>query len=449
MLANKPLYTLTLQHKKLLMEVILPSIVLIIFFFLMVKNYVVFPASTLFGIALLPYVLVIRKTEGKSYRYIYVVFFLLLLVSLSGLNTLIYITFIATILLLIESSIGKTGILTFIYLIILSPIFMYIGNFVGVPARLELTAIAGEILNLIQMHNQVAGNLIITGKNEFSVEPACMGLNMLSISFILAIVLAAHYERTYNKKLNLLSIILYLLSVFVFNLIGNLVRIILLILFRIPADNYMHDVVGIVCLIIYVLLPLWFVSGFFYQRFASPLLEQKAPVQKDYARLINTAIVALFIIVVYISKMHTYEKTYMPTCCSISGYEKSITTNEVIRFENKEALIYVKPVMSFYGTEHTPMVCWVGSGYSFVQVKRIICNSKEIYTGKLIKGKDSIYCSWWFDNGMNKTIRQLEWRLDVMKGADTYSLINVNATDEKKMLTITANLLDENIFREK
>lgn len=435
-----------IKYKKLLMEVLLPSSVLLVCFFLMVKDYFLFPASTVFGILLLPYVLVIRKTEGNSNRYFFVLLFFLVLVWLTGLNTLIYISLIAALLFLIERSLGKTGIFIFIYLIILSPIFMYMANFVGVPARLELTELAGSILNLVQMQNEVSGDLIITATDKFSVEPACMGLNMLSMSFMLAIVSAAHYERQYNKRINLFAIGCYLLIVFILNLLSNLIRIVLLILFKIPAADFMHDIIGIVCLIVYILIPLWFITRFFYKRFAVAYSEKKIPDHATSRLILNAGIVITFVIVVCVVKSRPQTNAYMPQVCVVPGYEKSIMTNDVLRFQNDDALIYVKPVRSFYGTEHTPMICWVGSGYTFEHIKKTMCNSKEIFTGKLVKGKDSIYCSWWFDNGTHKTIRQTDWRWRVLKGANNYSLINVNAADEKQMLVVTEELLRKNIF---
>ena len=434
-------------HKHLLPGVLFPAAGLILCFFMLVKGYFIFPASTIFAIILIPYVMVIRKTTGTSSRYLFVLVFFLILAWITGLNTLIYIAMLAAIFFLIESNLGKTGILSFIYLIILSPIFMYIGNFVGVPARLELTELAGSMLNMIQMQNQVSGDQIITASDKFSVEPACMGLNMLSITFILAIVSAAHYERSSSKRLGLFAIVCYLLSVFMLNLISNLIRIVLLIIFKIPAENTMHDVIGIICMLVYVLLPLWFLAQFFYRRFAKPYIECKPAGINPKRFILQAAAVAAFLTVIIVVKNRPQTPTFMPQHCMISGYEKSMTANDVIRFQNKNALIYVKPVRSFYGTEHTPMICWVGSGYTFEHVKKTICRSKEIFTGKLKKGEDCIYCSWWFDNGTHKTIKQTDWRWRVFNGDDNYSLVNVNATNEKEMLAITEELLKENIFK--
>ncbi len=435
------------RYKKLLLEFALPTIILLIFFAVLLKDYFPFSYSSIFGILLLPFVISIRDSKDKSYRYFFVMLFFLFLAYLSPLNTLIYLAWISAFLLLVENSLGKTGLLSFVYLIVISPIFIYFGNFFGIPARLELTELAGSILNSIHFKNQVAGNLIITQNSEFSVDPACMGLNMLNISFILAIIIAIHYEKKNYAKLNLFFTFFYLGIVFLFNLIGNLIRILLLVLFHIPAEDSMHEAIGIVCLITYVLVPLWYTSRFFYTKFQTKQNTETTYYSTKPKLTINFIAIILLIITGYFIKTKLKEITFLPSICSIEGYKKSMSTKDVIKFENKNTLIYVKPVNSFYGAEHTPMICWVGSGYSFQQVKKTTLCGHELFIGKLTKGKDIIYCSWWFDNGTNKTINQLAWRWDVVKGAKPYSLININTTDEKTLYLITSEIISKNIFK--
>jgi exosortase N len=440
---------LFIRNKKLLSEFILPAIALFVLFLFYLKDYFIFSTSSIFGILLLPYVIHIRKPEKKSIRFLFIMLFFILLAYLSPLNTLVYLAWISALLLLIENSFGKISLLGFIYLISISPIFNYFGNFFGVPVRLELTTLAGNILNSINFKNQVAGNLITTPNNEFSVDPACMGLNMLTISFMLAIVIAVHYEKQSQKKLNLFFTGCFLIIVFLFNVVGNLFRIILLVLFHIPAENSMHDILGIICLIVYVLIPLWYTTRFFYTKLSSFQKNEQPAELKKNTTLLNITAIVLLAITGHFIKIKIKDVSFLPAQCSIDGYKKSLATKDVIQFEDTNTLIYVKPVNSFYGAEHTPMICWVGSGYSFKQVKKIVLHNKEIFIGKLTKGKDVIYCSWWFDNGTHKTINQLEWRWNVLSGSKPYSLINVNTTDEKKLYSKTEDIISKNIFIKK
>jgi exosortase N len=126
---------------------------------------------------------------------------------------------------------------------------------------------------------------------------------------------------------------------------------------------------------------------------------------------------------------------------NLAGYKKEICPLNVVKFENANALIYVKPVKSFYRAEHSPMICWTGSGYEFREIKKVNINGIEIYTGVLTKGNDRIYSSWWFDNGKYKTINQLEWRRKVICGESDFNLINVNTLDEKKLIIETQKIL--------
>ncbi len=441
------LLSFIIRNKKLLPDFILPAIALLLFFLFTLKDYFLFSSSTLFGIIVLPFVIHIRNPEEKSKRYFFVMVFFLLFSYLSPLNTFIYFAWISAFLLLIENYFGKTGIFSFFYLIVISPVFTYFGNFFGIPARLILTELAGNILNSIDFENQVAGNLIITPNSEFSVDPACMGLNMLNLSFMLALLIAIHYEKQTGKRLTIFFSGCYLSIVFFFNLIGNLIRIILLVLFHIPAENPMHDLVGIACLIAYVLVPLWFASRFFYAKFArAEKISSSVPFR--FSRMLMLSAIAILTVTGFFIKNKINDTSHLPSVCYIEGYKKSMAAKDVLRFENENTLIYVKPVNSFYGAEHTPMVCWVGSGYSFKQVKKIIINNKELFMGKLTKGNDTIFCSWWFDNGTDKTINQLEWRGKVFAGAEPYSLINVNATNEKILYSKTAEIISKNIFKE-
>jgi hypothetical protein len=68
-------------------------------------------------------------------------------------------------------------------------------------------------------------------------------------------------------------------------------------------------------------------------------------------------------------------------------------------------------------------------------------NGTEIYTGTLVKGKDKIYASWWFDNGKMRTIDQLRWWWNAARGDQGFYLVNVNARKSEDLKRITAALL--------
>jgi exosortase N len=125
---------------------------------------------------------------------------------------------------------------------------------------------------------------------------------------------------------------------------------------------------------------------------------------------------------------------------SLPGYHREILPTGVIKFEGKQSLVYFKPT-EFYAMGHDPSICWRGSGYQFNAIWQETINGTAIYMGTMNKGKDIIYTSWWFDNGKYRTINQFDWRWKALKGDGEFSLVNVNAANERDLMMETKKLL--------
>jgi exosortase N len=97
---------------------------------------------------------------------------------------------------------------------------------------------------------------------------------------------------------------------------------------------------------------------------------------------------------------------------------------------NKDILIYVKPIPEFFSGEHTPLICWKGSGYEFNGIQKENIANHEIYHGVLQRNKEVLHTAWWYFNGEVTTIDQLKWRSMMMTGHKRFCLINVTAKDQ-------------------
>src|SRR5688572_20124678 len=130
------------------------------------------------GLIAIPLIVKFTK-ETKSNRYGIFALIFGLISLLLPINTILYFAFLFSFLFVIESFCGKTNLLLLFLLIFLSPVFRYFINVFSFPIRLQLTQWAGAIMNMIGIENQVQGNMIFCRGNQFSVDPTCMGLNML------------------------------------------------------------------------------------------------------------------------------------------------------------------------------------------------------------------------------------------------------------------------------
>ena len=132
----------------------------------------------------------------------------------------------------------------------------------------------------------------------------------------------------------------------------------------------------------------------------------------------------------------------------IANFEKSITDENVLKFENEHALIYIKPSCHFFGPDHNPTICWKGSGYKFINIKTEKIGAFEIYKAELKKDNEILQTAWWFDNGQEKIISQLEWRWKTALGNEPYRLINVTAISEEALNNQINELLLVNLFQQ-
>ena len=133
---------------------------------------------------------------------------------------------------------------------------------------------------------------------------------------------------------------------------------------------------------------------------------------------------------------------------SLKGFEKSVASTNIIKLENDSVLIYIKPPVGFFGADHSPKICWSGSGYKLKNQKETRLEQYLIQTSELIDKEDNIlYTAWWFDNGSDKTGLQLEWRTKSLNGAAPFRLINVTTANPQQTLKTAKTLLSKNLFR--
>jgi exosortase N len=106
----------------------------------------------------------------------------------------------------------------------------------------------------------------------------------------------------------------------------------------------------------------------------------------------------------------------------------------VSKISTDKLLIYIKTIPEFFTGEHTPLMCWKGSGYKFSSIATTSIQGITIYKGTLVKEGKSLYTAWWYSNGHVETISQLDWRMRMLRGEPGFYLINVTAEDQQTLI---------------
>jgi len=420
-------------------------------FVISLRSYIVWQSVNLIlGLVSLPFITTLDSSSKNSKRFGIAAILALGLAWLVPVKTMLFVSMLFAALFLIENNFGRVNILPVLACGLLSPFFQYGVSVFSFSIRIMLSAGAGKLLNLFGDSVTISGNMIASKGKEFAVDPACMGLNMMITSIFLGIVLTGILQKKYQKVLRLWQLFVVLVIITAFNIVSNLLRIILLVKFSIMPEEAMHEITGLICLFMYVCVPAiillkWSIRKFGRNEFATFKTPNKTASYFPVNLLILLSVVLLSFKVD--EKVYPYLK--IPAeLATLKDAKIEKVGEDIIKIERPEALIYIKPITNFYDGEHNPSICWKGSGYELKKIKDETINNMTIHTATLEKDNSTLQTAWWFDNGETQTVSQLEWRWKMFNGSKPFAVINVTASTKEELERQVSYFLREKVNRE-
>ena len=391
-------------------------------------------ANCIIGLCLLPFAFFKNGPVRFNYFYLGAIVIFGALAAFFHMRVFYFIALSCYVLLVVELFIGRIDSLILFLLLLMCPIFSQAVGILGFPIRLKLSQISGGILQAAGLDVQVEGNTMTLDGADFAVDEACMGLNMLVISLLMGIFVIIYQYRLTGLRLSMRLLCTYFIAVFFLNIISNVMRIVFLVAFRILPDNTWHEVVGILCLVAYVMVPLYFLASLMIKHFGkAPRIETAQWTASGSYKVICVAFSLTIMGVGLTINRGRAETVNEVGNVQLVGMNPEYIGNGVTKFDNEEVLVYVKSIPQFFTSEHTPLFCWRGSGFQLKKVSQMESAGLEVYTGVLEKGDEKLYTSWWYFNGSIHTIDQFTWRSVMLKGGKGFSLINITTSDEKKL----------------
>lgn len=412
-----------------------------------VSQYMLLDFNLILFIIVLP-ILISKNSDLKSFRYGLVALILLATFIVLKLETVYYFAVISSLLFVYESIYGKISDLPILLILIISPITNHFNRVIGFEIRLLLTEFASKILKLIYSDIGQMGNQLIVSGNPFTVDPECLGLNMMIMSFFVSMVILSLNEKKTNTKYSTTTVFSVLILSFLLSTISNLFRIILLVVFKSPPNTLSHELIGIICFCVYVVLPLWYLVKLLPMKYVEP---KKFNTPKGFSK---TSIVIFMILIISLTLIR-YNKIHKVDPIKLDKHSISLDSENykcseeelgVLKYENNDVLIYIKPSAKFYSTEHSPLICWKGSGYKVENESTINMLDTEVYFCTLTQGDDKLFSTWWYDSGTHKTKSQFEWRKDNLLEGTDYQLVNIISYDKKLLISESKKLLSTNLF---
>lgn len=392
--------------------------------------------NVLIGLCLFPFTLLITGPKRNNFFYISLVALFAALAVTYQVRIFYFFSLAFYFLWLIELFVGRLNVLILFLIVFMSPFFIQVVTILGFPLRLMLSTLAGGLLNFVGVNVQVEGNMMMLDGATFSVDEACMGLNMLVISLLMGVFVLAYRYRFSNSTLNLYPTTIFFIVAFILNMVTNVIRIIVLVFFRIPPENSMHEFIGLLCLVVYVVIPLHFLSAWLVRKYGkgkSDCVPQPVLSRGNFVFITVICLVILFAGTTLEKNAHPAGTTHADVHFGNVKVER--LDDGISKISTDELLIYVKTIPEFFTGEHTPLMCWKGSGYEFSGIATTTVEGTTIYKGTLVKDGKSLHTAWWYSNGLVETISQLDWRMRMLKGQPHFCLVNVTAEDEQTLMT--------------
>lgn len=439
----------TLIKNKLFITITLISI-FVLLTFQKLAFYVRFDLNFLLLLLVLPFVLK-KQSSSRSIRYGIIAIVLLLLFPFLKLSSIFFFALICTLFFIYEYHYGKLSSIPLFLVIIVSPVAVFVSEAIGFEIRLWLTKVAANILQFMNSDYNHSGNIILIGKNEFHVDSECMGLKMVLLSMFISLIFITYQQQKKKGQVRLFFIVLSLLVSYSLVILSNLARIIIITLFQSPPDTFSHEFIGIICFIVYVVLPLWIII----KRIPVRTMENSGEQYFQSSRLVFLSIlmVLMFLFSLYrfttIGAKEEVQADALSTDYFSNGLSCSVEEHNVLKLANEDYLIYIKPAADFYSADHSPIICWKGSGYKVIKEQIISTPGIKVYYSELKKDKDILYSTWWYDCGNDKTISQYKWRFNNLIYGSNYHLINVISDNRDSLMVKTNELVTENIFSTK
>ena len=114
-----------------------------------------------------------------------------------------------------------------------------------------------------------------------------------------------------------------------------------------------------------------------------------------------------------------------------------------MEYRKDSLLVYIKPAVRAFESDHPPVLCWKGAGFEVEQVSEVMVGNSKLLMAVIKKGRITRYTAWWYDNGTVKTADQWTWRLS--KG-EPFRIVNLTTGDRAELLQSCREFLAKKLF---
>jgi exosortase N len=436
-----------MKHMKKYGQFVLPCLIVFCSIYFL-KDYFFPQFQIILALIVAPFVFRIQEQFVYSNRYFYVSIFCVVAYYCLYMKLFLFLALGTFLFYSIESRFGKIGALPFIFLICISPALHYLVNVFTFTLRLALSHYAAELLNSIGYPVQCHGNYFTLSNDfTFNVDKACLGLNMFNTGLALTTLMVGFTEKRWMKSLSFIQLIGIFTTACCLLVATNFLRILMIVFFKSLPGTTSHELIGVFSMITYMAFPVYLLINYLVKRFGG---EQVIRSTKAFPSFSKHSIISIMMFAGLFFSFKSVEQNsktlvrdFKIEKLNLNGFIKVKKQDGVMEFRSDSLLVYIKPAVKVFESDHPPALCWKGSGFDVEQISEVNVNNTIILMATIKKGVNIQYTAWWYDNGKIKTTNQWLWRFS--KG-EPFRIINLTSNNKTQLMINCNEFLKKRLF---
>lgn len=266
--------------------------------------------------------------------------------------------------------------------------------------------------NFIKIDKIEGVNFYING-SKIAIDTACMGLSMFKTGLLTGAILLTLEEKKQKRFFSVFQIIAFCFVIIFLNIISNYFRIVSLIFMNCTEENALHHAVGLICFLLYQVVPMLFIIRYFRPKKEENIIEKKQH---------NLLPIAFCFTTVFITSFEIKNELNLDLLSNLNQKydlkKGEWITKDVFKIDMPKKLVYIKTAI------HKPLICWTGNGYRITESKEIRIGNEKIWYNKMEKDTIQYSSIWWYECDGKKYTSFIDVMLKRLISGKTIRLIN-------------------------
>jgi exosortase N len=389
-----------------------------------------------FGFLILPFILKIDRWEMGGRRFLWLALVFALLFLSLGQNYWGFAAGLSLIYHFLNTRIGKLNSVAVYTIIFYLPLTKSFFTLFGFHIRMFITEWAGVVLSFFNNSVTFSGSRIWVDGSEFTVDAGCMGLRLVITGFLLTLLIIQQVFKRKGIKPRAIHLSMFLSASFLLVIVVNFIRILLVIQLQSVAGSWSHELIGLSIFLFFHVIPMYLLVS---QVHPSKHSNTELPNRIDNKGFLDVWLASVLVCLMLAKSVYAPQKARLfeaeLSMTEIPGFEFESNMDGVKRYTKGEVILLVKPMFPLSFSNHHPMLCWRGDGFSVTGESIGMIGEVECFQASLHRSDSQLKTTWWYvDEKGERTTSELDWRIRALMQQEQFYLVNFVSPQESQML---------------